>query len=71
MATEIVVPAVGESISEVQIGEWYVEAGKWVAADTEIVGLETDKATFDVSAPTGGKITRIVKKQARWHRSAM
>lgn len=62
MATEIVVPAVGESISEVQIGEWYVDAGKWVAADTEIVGLETDKATFDVPAPAGGKITRIVKK---------
>lgn len=62
MATEIVVPAVGESISEVQIGEWYVDTGKWVARDTDIVGLETDKATFDVPAPSGGKITRILKQ---------
>ncbi|MCG6157158.1 2-oxoglutarate dehydrogenase complex dihydrolipoyllysine-residue succinyltransferase [Rubinisphaera margarita] len=62
MAMEIVVPAVGESISEVQIGEWYIPEGKWVATDTDIVGLETDKATFDVPAPAGGKITRILKK---------
>ncbi|MBB02196.1 MAG: 2-oxoglutarate dehydrogenase complex dihydrolipoyllysine-residue succinyltransferase [Rubinisphaera brasiliensis] len=62
MATEIVVPAVGESISEVQIGEWYVDAGKWVSADTDLVGLETDKATFDVPAPAGGRVTRIVKQ---------
>ncbi len=62
MATEIVVPAVGESISEVQIGEWYVDTGKWIARDTDIVGLETDKATFDVPAPSGGKITRILKQ---------
>jgi len=62
MATEIVVPAVGESISEVQIGEWYVDTGKWVSADTDLVGLETDKATFDVPAPAGGKLTRIVKQ---------
>lgn len=62
MAMEIVVPAVGESISEVQIGEWYISEGQWVALDTDIVGLETDKATFDVPAPAGGKISRIVKK---------
>lgn len=62
MALEIKVPAVGESISEVQIGEWYVAEGDWVAADTELVGLETDKATFDVPAPAGGKVTRILKK---------
>lgn len=62
MAMEIKVPAVGESISEVQIGEWYVAEGDWVAADADLVGLETDKATFDVPAPAGGKVTRILKK---------
>lgn len=62
MAIEITVPAVGESITEVQIGEWYVQEGVWVAQDKEIVGLETDKATFDVPAPTGGTITRILIK---------
>ncbi len=60
---EIKVPAVGESISEVQIGEWYVAEGDWVAADSNLVGLETDKATFDVPAPADGKVTRILKKE--------
>ena len=55
----IVVPAVGESISEVFIGEWYVEKGTWVAADTNVVGLETDKATFDVPAPEDGVLSRL------------
>jgi len=59
---EIKVPAVGESISEVFIGEWYVGEGKFVAADKEVVGLETDKATFGVPAPVGGVVTRILKK---------
>ncbi len=62
MAIEIKVPAVGESISEVQIGEWYVAEGDWVEADSDLVGLETDKATFDVPAPANGKVTRILKK---------
>jgi len=59
---EIKVPAVGESITEVFIGEWYTEEGAYVAADENLVGLETDKATFDVPAPFGGLLTRIVKE---------
>ena len=51
MSIEIRVPSVGESISEVFIGEWYVKEGEWVGADDNVVGLETDKATFDVPAP--------------------
>ncbi|WP_437201626.1 2-oxoglutarate dehydrogenase complex dihydrolipoyllysine-residue succinyltransferase [Planctomicrobium sp. SH664] len=62
MSVEIKVPAVGESISEVFIGEWYVSEGTWVDVDTNLVGLETDKATFDVPAPAAGVITSIVKK---------
>jgi 2-oxoglutarate dehydrogenase E2 component (dihydrolipoamide succinyltransferase) len=59
---EIKVPAVGESISEVFIGEWYAGEGKFVAADKDVVGLETDKATFGIPAPVGGVVTRILKK---------
>ena len=59
MSVEIKVPNVGESIQEVQIGEWYIKEGEWVSVDTPIVGLETDKATFDVPAPQDGKVTRI------------
>jgi len=63
MSVEIKVPSVGESISEVQIGAWHAEEGKWVAQDSEIVELETDKATFDVPAPLDGIIVEILKKQ--------
>jgi len=59
---EIKVPAVGESISEVFIGEWYTSEGKFVAGDKNIVGLETDKATFEIPSPVGGIVTRILKK---------
>jgi 2-oxoglutarate dehydrogenase E2 component (dihydrolipoamide succinyltransferase) len=59
---EIKVPAVGESISEVFIGEWYAGEGKFVAVDKNIVGLETDKATFEIPSPVSGIITRILKK---------
>ena len=58
---EIKVPQLGESISEAFIGEWYVKEGGYVAADGKIVGLETDKATFDIPAPVGGVVSRIVK----------
>ncbi|MDF1746991.1 MAG: 2-oxoglutarate dehydrogenase complex dihydrolipoyllysine-residue succinyltransferase, partial [Gimesia sp.] len=41
---------------------WHAEEGKWVAQDSEIVELETDKATFDVPAPLDGIIIEILKK---------
>ena len=59
---EIKVPKPGESISEVMIGEWYVQEGQYVAADRNLVALESDKATFDVPAPRGGILTRILKR---------
>lgn len=62
MPIAIKVPSVGESISEVFIGEWYAPEGTWVDVDQNVVGLETDKATFDVPSPTAGTIKRVLKK---------
>ena len=58
---EIKVPQLGESISEAMVGEWYVKEGSYVAADGKVVGLETDKATFDIPAPAGGIISKLLK----------
>lgn len=58
---EIKVPQLGESISEAFVGEWYVKEGGYVAADAKVVGLETDKATFDIPAQAGGIVSRILK----------
>lgn len=61
MSIDIKVPTVGESINEVFIGEWHVAEGDWIEMDQPLVGLETDKATFDVPAPESGIITKITK----------
>lgn len=61
MSVEIRVPSVGESISQVFVGEWYVSPGDWVDADQNLVGLETDKATFDVPSPHAGVIKSIAR----------
>lgn len=58
---EIKVPQLGESISEAFVGEWYVKEGEYVAADGKVVGLETDKATFDIPAQSGGIVSKILK----------
>lgn len=59
---EIKVPPVGESITEVMIGEWYVSEGGFLAADENLVALESDKATFEIPAEQGGLVTRILKQ---------
>jgi 2-oxoglutarate dehydrogenase E2 component (dihydrolipoamide succinyltransferase) len=58
---EIVVPAVGESISEVQISQWLKQEGDWVAAGTDLVDLETEKASVQVAAPSDGFLRKILK----------
>ena len=62
MALKILIPTVGESITEVQVGEWLKSPGELVRKDEPIVEIETDKATVEVSAPFDGKLTEIVKK---------
>nr|WP_298928769.1 2-oxoglutarate dehydrogenase complex dihydrolipoyllysine-residue succinyltransferase [uncultured Erythrobacter sp.] len=54
MATEITVPALGESVTEGSIGEWLKQPGDAVAADEPIVSLETDKVAVDVPSPIAG-----------------
>jgi len=54
MATEITVPALGESVTEGTIGEWLKQPGEAVAADEPICSLETDKVAVDVPSPVAG-----------------
>ena len=54
MATEITVPALGESVTEGSIGEWLKQPGEAVAADEPIASLETDKVAVDVPSPVAG-----------------
>lgn len=56
---EITVPEFGESIQEVQVGQWLKEVGQWVEKDEDIVELESDKATQALAAPEAGVIKEI------------
>ena len=58
MSLEMKVPAVGESITEVTIGQWFKKDGDQVAMDEVICELESDKATFELTAESAG-ILRI------------
>src|SRR5688572_8809457 len=63
MAIELKVPPVGESITEVQIGDWLKAEGEAVSRDEIIVKIETDKVTVDLPAPATGTITQIKAKK--------
>ncbi len=56
---EVKVPQVGESISEVQIGQWLKHDGDWVAAGEDLVEIETEKASVQVTAPESGFLRNI------------
>ncbi|MCC6483409.1 MAG: 2-oxoglutarate dehydrogenase complex dihydrolipoyllysine-residue succinyltransferase [Armatimonadetes bacterium] len=62
MPIELVVPSVGESITEVQIGSWLKGQGERVDRDQPVVEIESDKATLELPAPTSGTITQVLKK---------
>jgi 2-oxoglutarate dehydrogenase E2 component (dihydrolipoamide succinyltransferase) len=59
MATDILVPTLGESVSTATVARWLKKAGEAVAADEPLVELETDKVTVEVNAPSAGVIASI------------
>ncbi|MFM7280634.1 MAG: 2-oxoglutarate dehydrogenase complex dihydrolipoyllysine-residue succinyltransferase [Planctomycetia bacterium] len=63
MAMELKVPSVGESITEVQIGDWLVKEGMSADKEQAIVVIETDKVTVELPAPAAGTVTKMLKKK--------
>jgi 2-oxoglutarate dehydrogenase E2 component (dihydrolipoamide succinyltransferase) len=61
MILEIRIPSPGESITEVAIGNWFVQDGDRVEKDQEIADVETDKATLPLIATGSGRITIVAK----------
>ena len=54
MATDVEVPALGESITEGTLAQWLKKPGEAVAADEPIASLETDKVSVEVPSPVAG-----------------
>jgi len=59
MATDIKVPALGESVNEATVARWLKKVGDSVAMDDPLVELETDKVTLEVNAPAAGTLAEI------------
>jgi 2-oxoglutarate dehydrogenase E2 component (dihydrolipoamide succinyltransferase) len=59
MATEIKVPALGESVTEATVAKWLKKLGEPVAVDDPVVELETDKVTLEVNATAAGVLSEI------------
>ncbi|MFN3312351.1 MAG: 2-oxoglutarate dehydrogenase complex dihydrolipoyllysine-residue succinyltransferase [Hyphomonas sp.] len=60
--TDIVVPTLGESVTEATVGQWLKSAGDAVKKDEVLVELETDKVSVEVSAAEDGVLSEIVAK---------
>ncbi|MBD1147438.1 2-oxoglutarate dehydrogenase complex dihydrolipoyllysine-residue succinyltransferase [Pelagibacterales bacterium SAG-MED31] len=56
---ELIVPTLGESITEATVSKWLKEVGESFEADEPLVEIETDKITVEVPAPSAGSISEI------------
>ena len=63
MATDVQVPALGESITEGTLAQWLKKPGEAVAQDEPIASLETDKVTVEVPSPVAGVMAEQVVKE--------
>jgi len=62
MIEKILVPALGESITEATVSKWLKNEGDLVEADEPIVELETDKVNLEVPSPVTGQLSKIDSK---------
>ena len=63
MSEEILVPVLGESITEATVSKWLKKSGENIKADEPIVELETDKVNLEVPSPVNGVLTNIKTKE--------
>ena len=63
MSDKIIVPTLGESVTEATVSKWLKNQGEKVSADEPIVELETDKVNVEVPAPSNGILEQISVKE--------
>ena len=63
MSTELIVPTLGESITEATVSKWLKKIGESFEADEPLVEIETDKITVEVPAPSAGVLSEIKVKE--------
>ena len=63
MATEVIMPQLGESIVEGVIGAWLVKEGEHVEEDQSLAEIETDKVTLEIPSPVAGTVEKLVAQE--------
>ncbi|RZW02277.1 MAG: dihydrolipoamide succinyltransferase, partial [Rhodobacteraceae bacterium] len=62
-SVDVMVPALGESVSEATVSTWFKKSGDTVAQDEMLCELETDKVSVEVPAPAAGVLREILAKE--------
>ena len=63
MANQIIVPSLGESVTEATVAKWLKQVGEKVDSDEPLVELETDKVNVEVPSPLSGTLSSIKVKE--------
>ncbi len=63
MSNQILVPSLGESITEATVSKWFKQIGEQVNSDEPLVELETDKVNIEVPSPLSGTLSSIKVKE--------
>ena len=65
MSVELIVPTLGESITEATVSKWLKKIGESFEVDEPLVEIETDKITVEVPAPSSGVLSEIKVKEGK------
>jgi len=63
MSNQILVPSLGESVTEATVSKWLKQVGEKVETDEPLVELETDKVNIEVPSPLSGTLSSIKVKE--------
>ena len=63
MPNQILVPSLGESVTEATVSKWLKQVGERVDSDEPLVELETDKVNVEVPSPLTGTLSSIKVKE--------
>ena len=63
MSNQILVPSLGESVTEATVSKWLKQVGEKVDSDEPVVELETDKVNVEVPSPLSGTLSSIKVKE--------
>jgi len=65
VATDIVMPQLGESIAEGTVVKWLVPAGGMIQKDESLLEVETEKVTLEIPSPTTGRLDEIIVQEGK------